>query len=148
MSALVIDFAAASAARRGHNARREPAAQSATVAALLRHPALSHDFHFWNGASGMRYVHTVYSLIECPEVPDANVVLVSRRANGVREAIHVARIETGVPSLNLATIRQTAAQLGANEVHVHLLAGNSQHRRLIELDLLGTHLNTGDRVAS
>lgn len=122
--------------------------RKAAVAAAGRHPALSHDFQFWNGASGMRYVHTVYALLECPDLPDANVVFVTRRPDGVRAAMHVACVETGVPSLNLAEIRRTAARLGANEVHVHLLAGNSQHRRLIELDLLGTNLNAGDRVAS
>ncbi len=96
----------------------------------------------------MRYVHTVYALLECPDLPDANVVFVARRPDGVREALHIACVETGVASLNLAEIRHTAARLGANEVHVHLLGGNSQHRRLIELDLLGTKLAVSGRVAS
>ncbi|MCK9911347.1 hypothetical protein MXD81_19505, partial [Microbacteriaceae bacterium K1510] len=31
-------------------------------------------FHFWTGASGKRYVHSVYELVECPPLPAANYV--------------------------------------------------------------------------
>lgn len=92
-------------------------------------------FHFWSGASGQRYVHTIYSLIECPEMPAGNYVLVRRTAEGRRIALAVGRATHAAASLNLAEIRQRGAQLGANEVHVHLLAENKSQSKLIEFDL-------------
>jgi hypothetical protein len=92
-------------------------------------------FHFWTGASGKRYVHSVYDLMDCPPLPAANYVLVRRKANGRAEALSIARVSNDAPSLNLAEIRQRAAELGAEEVHVHLLADNAKLSKLIEFDL-------------
>lgn len=92
-------------------------------------------FHFWTGASGKRYVHSVYQLLECPPLPAANYVLVRRRTNGRAEALSVGRVNNGAPSLNLAEIRQRGAELAADEVHVHLLADNAKLGKLIEFDL-------------
>jgi len=99
----------------------------------------SHRFEFWNGASGQRYVHTIYSLIECPELPRANYVLVRRDASGERHVLRIGRLDNRAQSLNLAEIRHNGAKLGANEVHVHLLARTDQQRRQIELDLNAAH---------
>lgn len=92
-------------------------------------------FHFWTGASGRRYVHTIYSLIDCPEIPAGNYVLVRREGRGRRSVLAVGRVESDAPSLNLAELRQKGALLGANEVHVHLLAGSPKHSLMVELDL-------------
>lgn len=92
-------------------------------------------FHFWSGASGQRYVHTIYSLIECPEMPAGNYVLVRRTPEGRRIALAIGRAVHAAASLNLAEIRQRGAQLGANEVHVHLLAESKSQSKLIEFDL-------------
>ena len=62
-------------------------------------------------------------------------MLVRRRANGRAEALSIGRVANGAPSLNLAEIRQRGAELGADEVHVHLLADNSKLGKLIEFDL-------------
>jgi hypothetical protein len=92
-------------------------------------------FHFWAGASGKRYVHSVYELLECPPMPAANYVLVRRAAGGRAEALSIGRVSNSAPSLNLAEIRQRGAELGADEVHVHLLADNAKLGKLIEFDL-------------
>lgn len=92
-------------------------------------------FHFWSGASGQRYVHTVYDLVDCPEIPAANFLLVHRDPSGRRTVLAVSHLKHNAGSLNLAEIRHRGARLGANEVHVHLLAPGAQQRRLIELDL-------------
>ena len=92
-------------------------------------------FHFWTGASGKRYVHTVYSLFDCPPIGVANYVLVKREASGKRSALSIGRIAHDAPSLNLAEIRQRGAELGANEVHIHLLAGSTKQSKLVEFDL-------------
>ena len=101
-------------------------------------------FHFWSGASGQRYVHSVYSLLECPEVPAANFLLVHRDGAGRREVLAIGRLRHGSGSLNLAEIRQRGARLGANEVHVHFLAPSAEQRRVVELDLRAGHVDRGD----
>jgi hypothetical protein len=101
--------------------------------------AASHQFTFWRGASGQRYVHTVYTLIECPVLPPANYMLVRADAGGRRCILRTGRLEHEAPSLNLAEIRHRGAQLGANEVHVHLLAEDERTRRMVEFDLKSAH---------
>jgi hypothetical protein len=93
------------------------------------------DFTFWSGASGARYVHTIYELRDCPDLPSANIVLVRRRASGSMDIARICRVENETMSLNLAEIRRLAAQLGANEVHVHLLARDDIERAQIERDI-------------
>jgi hypothetical protein len=90
---------------------------------------------FWRGASGRRYMHTVYSLIECPPVPQATYLLARREHDGSRQVVHIASGENSAPTLNLARIRQVGATLGANEVHVHFLAETEGQRRLVTCDL-------------
>jgi hypothetical protein len=96
---------------------------------------LNDRFHFWSGASGRRYVHSVYDLVDCPEVPAANFLLVHRDGAGRRSVLAIGHLTNEVGSLNLAEIRHRGARLGANEVHVHLLAPSAQQRRMVELDL-------------
>jgi len=92
-------------------------------------------FHFWTGATGKRYVHTVYSLFDCPPVGIANYVLVRREGRANRTVLAIGRIAGEAASLNLAEIRQRGAQLGADEVHIHLLANNLQESQAVEVDL-------------
>jgi hypothetical protein len=89
----------------------------------------------WRGASGRRYLHTVYSLIECPPVPKATYLLVRRADDGGRQVLHIGSGASDAPTLNLARIRQRGATLGANEVHVHFLAETGSQRRLVTCDL-------------
>ncbi len=92
-------------------------------------------FHFWTGASGKRYVHTVYSLFDCPPLEAGNYVLV-RRADGARREVRaIGRLTNETATLNLAEIRQRAATLGADEVHVHLLAATVHDACAVEIDL-------------
>jgi hypothetical protein len=90
--------------------------------------------HLWRGASGQAYVHTVYSLIECPPLPKASYVLVRRDAHGRRMALHVGLGRSAAATLNLAQVRQRGAQLGANEVHVYLPQAQEQDA-LVACDL-------------
>ena len=91
--------------------------------------------HAWRGASGERYAHCVFSLIECPPLPKAAYVLVRRDADGERHALHIASGQSDAATLNLARIRQRGATLGANEVHVHVLASTDDERHLVVCDL-------------
>ena len=91
--------------------------------------------HIWRGASGRRYIHGVFSLLDCPEIEQAAYVLVRRSADGQREALRIDRTADIAPSLNLAQIRRQAAVLGANEVHVHGLAQGEMARATLMYDL-------------
>jgi hypothetical protein len=126
MVARIIELAAFKAQRA--EGRDEPAARRARANESTR-------FHFWTGASGKRYVHSVYDLLDCPLLPAVNYVLVRRNASGRPEVLSIGRVTHSPPSLNLAEIRQRGAELGAHEVHVHLLAENAKHSKLVEFDL-------------
>lgn len=103
---------------------------------------LTDRFHFWSGASSRRYVHTVYNLVDCPEIPAANFLLVHRDDKGHRSVLAIGHLTHDAGSLNLAELRHRGARLGANEVHVHLLGSNDQQRRLIELDLRAAEIDS------
>lgn len=125
---------------------QEPAQPSPAPAPAYHAPALER-FHFWCGASGESYVHTVYRLIDCPAVPASNYVLVRRSADGSCVALGVGTVAEEAPSLNLARLRQQGATLGANEVHVHLLAGTPRQAKLVEFDLRSAYLTAASAEA-
>ena len=99
--------------------------------------AIKQVFHYWRGASSRRYLHTVYSLTECPILPKANYILVKRDSDGRRIPLRIGRTTEQAGTLNLAHLRQKGAQLGANEVHIHLLTENDEDRQFVETDLRG-----------
>ena len=102
-------------------------------------------FHYWRGASGQRYLHSVYSLIGCPALPQANYILVRRHEDGTRTPIAFGETKDDAISLNLAHLRHKGAKLGANEVHIHLLAETAVDRARVEDDLTAAHC---DRLAA
>ncbi|HVZ06084.1 hypothetical protein [Hyphomicrobium sp.] len=104
-------------------------------------------FHFWTGASGKRYVHTVYSIFDCPTLEDANYILVRKIDKSSRAVLAIGRLCNQSPTLNLAEIRQHASALGADEVHVHLLAGSPQEALAVEEDLITAQFAAGPRSA-
>ena len=114
------------------NSRNDVPAEHVAAALLDTSPR----FHFWTGASGRRYVHTVYSLFDCPPLEDANYILVKRADKATRSVLAIGRVSNRCASLNLAEIRQHAATLGADEVHVHLLAASALEAEAVETDLI------------
>ena len=99
------------------------------------------SFHFWRGTSGHSYVHWAYTLMGCPAVPAASVMLVRASPTG-RVVLDAFCVNDATPSSNLATIRQRGAQLGANEVHLHFAAGDLQACRMAAFDLSAQHGQT------
>lgn len=139
MSACIIELAEV-------RARRARLGEDLAAQSAEEHPDAR--FQFWRGASGKRYVHTIYSLLECPELPAGNFILVRRDADGRRTVLVIGRLAHQAPSLNLAEIRQKGAQMGANEVHVHLLAETTQQSQQVECDLLtGQQKTTAENLA-
>ncbi|MFN0218310.1 MAG: hypothetical protein ACKVP4_05795 [Hyphomicrobium sp.] len=129
MSAEVIQLAAVRASR---SAKFSPSAAPISALAPIEPGS---RFHFWTGASGKRYVHTVYGLLDCPPLDGGNYVLVRRGDRAVRDVLAIGRLTNETATLNLAEIRQRAAMLGADEVHVHLLAATAHEAQAVEVDL-------------
>lgn len=138
MSAEIIDLVAIRAGRAA-KAQRQSSRQAAGAPAAgdsqQAEDAGKAPFQFWSGASGARYVHTIYNLFECPPVEAANYILIKRHLNGERTVISIGRAAHATGTLNLAEIRLRSAQLGANEVHIHLLADSFGESQEIEADL-------------
>jgi hypothetical protein len=107
--------------------------------------AFDQAFHYWRGASGRRYLHSVYTLIGCPALPRANYILVRRYDNGTRVALAFGQTKDDAVTLNLAYLRHEGAKIGANEVHIHLLAETAEDRADVEADLTAAHMR---RVAA
>jgi hypothetical protein len=101
--------------------------------------AFAQAFHYWRGASGRRYLHSVYTLIGCPALPRANYILVRRYEDGSRVALSFGQTKDDAVTLNLAHLRHEGAKIGANEVHIHLLAESADERLLVEADLAAAH---------
>ena len=112
--------------------RWAPAYEQARVYSEI---GLPQSFHYWRGASGDRYLHIVYSLIGCPDLPKANYTLVRRHDDGRRIALALGQTKEDAMSLNLAHLRHEGAKRGANEVHIHLLADTPEARDTVEADL-------------
>lgn len=126
MSAHIVELSRVAAHRQSESLAGEQRPEAQPLVAR---------FQFWRGATGERYLHTVYGLLDCPTLPAANYILVRRVQTGERTALRVGRTAHAAPTLNLAEIRHRAAQLGANEVHVHFIPDTEQERRIVELDL-------------
>jgi hypothetical protein len=61
----------------------------------------------------------VHPLVQCPPIAKGKrYLLVERKWWGQRELLRVGRARSPHESVNLARVRRTAAQLGANEVHI------------------------------
>ena len=85
---------------------------SAAVADL---PGLSERFWYWQGASGRKYIHSVYETENCPPLPGAVFVGVKRQGP-MRIAFHVGRFPA------FWELQQASNLQEFDELHVHLLA--------------------------
>ncbi len=106
-----------------------------TTASLRGTPALA--LSAWRGRSGKRYVVGVHDLSEpdLEEMGEAVVIAVRRDEAGIAELVAVAAAgESPRERLHrnwLARVRTN----GANEMHVHRLAGSADERSAIVDDL-------------
>lgn len=80
----------------------------------------SDRFCFWAGASGKRYIHSVYSFRNCPPLPGAIYVVVRRMEGGNRIPVRMGRFS---PLWDFPLPSDFAEQ--GCEIHVHLLAEGS-----------------------
>jgi hypothetical protein len=74
-------------------------------------------------------------------LPQANYILVRRHADGSRTPLLFGQTKDDAITLNLAHLRHEGAKLGANEVHIHLLAETAEARDQVEADLSAAHFS-------
>ena len=112
----------------------ETEADAEPLAALADEP-LSPRFCAWRGASGRRYIASVYDARACPAYCDAALIAVARQSDGRRRI--VALVDTGVfPEPVVARLAETFAPTAERlEFHLHLLAETASERRAALDDL-------------
>ncbi len=145
MTALLDALSPCPAAASAHEAGRwrEPAPSSAPFLAeadaeplaALAGESLSPRFHSWRGASGRRYIVSVYDARACPAYCDAVLIAAAVDAHGRRRALAFA--DTGVfPEPVVARAVQSLTSLAERvEFHLHLLAATPAERRAALDDL-------------
>jgi hypothetical protein len=96
--------------------------------AALTGETLSPRFCSWRGASGRRYIVSVYDARACPGYCDAVLIAASVGVDGRRRPLALA--DTGVfPEPVLARAAKSLANVGERlEFHLHLLAASSAER--------------------
>jgi hypothetical protein len=104
------------------------------MSAPFRDTADDGRFWYWRGASGRRYIHSVYPVDSCPPLPGAIYVAVKRRGSE-RVALATGRFAVVWGVSAGEQIAQAMRHLGADEVHVHLLAGSEDRACAILKDL-------------
>ncbi len=86
-------------------------------------------FWYWRGASGKKYIHSVYAADSCPPLPGAIYVAV-RRIGSLRTVIGINRFSPFWDGSFSAL-----ENLDADEIHVHLLARDNTAAETILADL-------------
>ena len=109
-----------------------PPADDGRLAALAD-GSLAAQFRYWRGASGRRYVFSVYDKVSCPAYDHAVLIAVTKEASGRRQIVFIA--DTGaLPELVVAEAIRVAGG-GAVELHTHLLAASAVARAEVVADL-------------
>lgn len=105
------------------------------LAALIR-TGLEDLFRVWAGASGRRYICSVYPLSEPPAFDCDRAIVAAVRKSAAGAAIaFVFQPGAGDEADELRGWAQKARQRGANEWHVHLLAELPAARKFAARDL-------------
>ncbi len=86
-------------------------------------------FWYWRGASGKKYIHSIYAVGACPPLPGAIYVAVRRNGNA-RSVIAIDRFTPFWDGTFSAH-----ENLAADEIHVHLLASDNASAEGILNDL-------------
>lgn len=107
---------------------------SAPLLALADEP-LAARFRAWRGASGGRYVFSVYEPLDCPAYQHAVILVAAVDGAGERKARCI--VDTGwFPEIVLANAATTWMGAGITiEFHVHLLANSPAGRQALIADL-------------
>jgi hypothetical protein len=98
---------------------------------------LGERFHFWMGASGRRYVSTIFAAgdtaLEGLDLSCAVVIAVARGADGNCRALSI--VPNGLPLRLHGSAGNWLGGRAPNEFHVHLLPTNREQRDAAYADL-------------
>jgi hypothetical protein len=98
-------------------------------------PGFKDRFWYWTGASGRKYIHSVYAPEDLPPLPGAIFVGV-RREGPLRLVMAIGRFtpfwDGVLGNRELADFRNS----GVDEIHVHLLAKSPEVANAVLEDLL------------
>jgi hypothetical protein len=78
-------------------------------------------FWYWFGASGRRYIHSVYPVDVCPPLPGA-IFLAVKRIGNLRTVLDVGRFPVTFDVKPSGRCNVKIGNPAVNEIHVHLLA--------------------------
>ena len=98
-------------------------------------PGFKDRFWYWTGASGRKYIHSVYALDNLPPLPNAIYVAV-RREGPLRVVVAIGRFS---PFWDGVLGQRAVADFrkgGVDEIHVHLLAKSPEVAQAVLDDLL------------
>lgn len=114
--------------------REETATKHGRLTSLAE-TGLAHLFESWRGASGRRYICSVYDIVDPPVFDPAQAVVfaVRRAPVGAEILFACAGVATEAEFLRR---RAQAERVGATHWHVHLLASTPQARAAVLADLL------------
>ena len=100
-------------------------------ATLPEDSGLGERFWYWRGASGRRYIHSIYRRDLCPPV-DGAVFVIVRLQGGLRRPVAVGRLPAEAMANSAVT---SGGWLEEEEIHVHLLARDEEAARQVLGDL-------------
>jgi hypothetical protein len=114
-----------------------PAVDNQALASLADEK-LAGRFRHWRGASGRRYIFSLYEPESCPAYDDAVLIVAVKFPGGVRRIMTIC--DTGsLPELALARAHEAATESGESiECHIHLLAASRDERAAVIEDLRPT----------
>jgi hypothetical protein len=105
-----------------------------TPAFVNSEPGFAGRFWYWRGRSGREYIHSVYPAAQCPALPGAVYVAV-RRHGDRRVAVAAGRFSEFWDVNSDATKGSRLDDLGADELHVHLLARDPVSAKAVVEDI-------------
>ena len=100
-------------------------------------PGFKDRFWYWHGYSGQKYIHSIYSLSDCPPLPGAVYVIVQKTEDGGRKALEVGRFGENWDYVEALIEDQRCGLVSIDEIHVHLLAGSDENADEVLTDLEG-----------
>ena len=107
------------------------------ASALPADPKFRDRFWYWTGASGRKYIHSVYALEDCPPLPGAIYVAVKREGT-MRVVVGIGRFTPfwDGPLGHCDINGLQSSDYGVDEIHVHLLAKSSEAAEATLQDLV------------
>jgi hypothetical protein len=106
-------------------------------------PQIRDRFWYWHGASGRKYIHSIYEPENCPPLPGAVFVAV-RREGSMRIALSVGRFMPFWDGTLTSSDARHMGERGADEIHVHLLAASPVAAEDILADLRDAFLSEAE----